>query len=375
VLLVRGTDYTATTGTSVVLASGALVSDTLLVVAYGTFTVANAYTQTQSDARYPLNTSSLFAGKNKLINADFGVWQRGTTTTTNYGFVSDRWQYYNAGAGAVSTMSQQAFTPGNTIAGYEPQFFLRMNQTTAGTGSTQNTLWQQIEDVRTFAGQTVTFSFWAKAASGTPSVTPQLIQYPGTGGSAAIVLNGTAIPITTSWVRYSQVISVPSLSGKTIGTSNSLSIGIVYPFNVVQTIDTWGVQLEAGTVATAFQTATGTIQGELAACQRYYWRAGTVNLNVPFSMIATRSTTAARTTVPFPVFMRVPPTSIDYSTLAIFDSFSVLTVTALTSANGAATIGTNAIDLELTFSGSSAGRPGFLFTANGSGYLGFSAEL
>jgi len=52
VLLVRATDYTATTGTSVVLASGAVVSDTLLVVAYGTFLTVDAYTIAQSDALF-----------------------------------------------------------------------------------------------------------------------------------------------------------------------------------------------------------------------------------------------------------------------------------------------------------------------------------
>ena len=50
VLLVRGSDYTATNGTSVVLASGAVLNDVLLIVAYGTFNVANTYTQAQTDA-------------------------------------------------------------------------------------------------------------------------------------------------------------------------------------------------------------------------------------------------------------------------------------------------------------------------------------
>jgi hypothetical protein len=50
VLLVRTTDYTASNGTSVVLASAATASDVLNVVAYGAFNVADTYTIAQVDA-------------------------------------------------------------------------------------------------------------------------------------------------------------------------------------------------------------------------------------------------------------------------------------------------------------------------------------
>jgi hypothetical protein len=80
--------------------------------------------------------------------------------------------------------------------------------------------------------------------------------------------------VTTAWQRFTHTISIPSTSGKTIGNASALYIffytdGLGVIANS-QTIDLWGVQIEAGSVATAFQTATGTIQGELAACQRYY---------------------------------------------------------------------------------------------------------
>lgn len=45
-------DFTATNGTSVVLASGANVGDTVDVIAYGTVSVANTYTQAQADALF-----------------------------------------------------------------------------------------------------------------------------------------------------------------------------------------------------------------------------------------------------------------------------------------------------------------------------------
>lgn len=55
-------DFTATNGTSIVLASGATVGDTLDVVAYGTQTIANVYTQSQSDARYLQLTGGTLSG-------------------------------------------------------------------------------------------------------------------------------------------------------------------------------------------------------------------------------------------------------------------------------------------------------------------------
>jgi len=47
-----GDDYTATSGTSVVLVSAAALSDEVCIYAFSSFNVANTYTQAQSDARY-----------------------------------------------------------------------------------------------------------------------------------------------------------------------------------------------------------------------------------------------------------------------------------------------------------------------------------
>jgi hypothetical protein len=50
VVLRPGDDYTASTGTSIVLASGALVGDELMVFAFASFVVANTYTKAEVDA-------------------------------------------------------------------------------------------------------------------------------------------------------------------------------------------------------------------------------------------------------------------------------------------------------------------------------------
>jgi hypothetical protein len=67
---------------------------------------------------------------------------------------------------------------------------------------------------------------------------------------------------------------MPSVSGKTFGTNNNsfiqLKIGQYTTTATNTSIDLWGVQWEAGNVATPFTTASGSIGGELALCQRYY---------------------------------------------------------------------------------------------------------
>ena len=61
VLLKAGTDYTATTGTSVVLVQAASLNDVVEMIVYDTFTVADSYTKNEADTRYP------FKGNNSII--------------------------------------------------------------------------------------------------------------------------------------------------------------------------------------------------------------------------------------------------------------------------------------------------------------------
>jgi hypothetical protein len=281
----------------------------------------------QTDLTAYSTTAQTTAGfRNAIINGGFDIWQRGTATVSaNGSYPADRWLLQVDGSGATRAVGQQTFTPGNAIAGYEPAYFLRYNQSVAGSGATFNILDQRIEDVRTYAGQVVTVSFWAKA-SATTTIDSSIQQVFGSGGSSEISgLSSGNITLTTSWVRYSYTGTLASISGKTIGTNSFAAFRINFPRNATFVVDIWGVQIEKGSIATPFeQRPIGT---ELALCQRYYYKSP----YIVSPYILFNSGNVMSGTYQFPVTMRVAPPSITY-----YDGANTVSRISIANAGGTA---------------------------------------
>ena len=320
------------------------------------------------------------AGKNKIINGDFGIWQRGTSFVAN-GYGADRFAGQVAGTASTYTYSRQTFTPGAApVAGYAGTYFARLAAT--GTDATTRLeIYQGIEDVRTFAGQTVTVSFWVKGDSArTGTITPYQIF--GSGGSASVQWAVSTFAVTTGWTRVSSTFSVPSVSGKTIGTSSQLLWYIGYAgTNATSSpvFDIWGVQIEYGSKATPFQTASGgSPQAELAMCQRYYYRQTAGGAYSNFGLGVAYNTTQAYIYIIPPVTMRVLPTNIEYSSLAGMASpgAAISAITALTIANQGTSVTQTTLVATVTAATFVNASPAQLVAANApAGYIGLTAEL
>jgi len=78
VKLLVGTDFTATNGTSITLASGASVNDVVDIVAYGTFVLADHYTKTASDARYVEVAGDTMTGNLSFGDNDKAIFGAGS---------------------------------------------------------------------------------------------------------------------------------------------------------------------------------------------------------------------------------------------------------------------------------------------------------
>lgn len=309
------------------------------------------------------------AGKNKIINGDFGVWQRGTSFSSVFNVVtSDRWFVgYDTGS-PTQTISRQNFTAGAApVAGYENPFYFDWSVATPSTMTTRY-LWTKIEDVRTFAGNTVTLSFWAKAASAT-TITSYLVQNFGSGGSGSVNSASQNNSLTTAWTRFTHTISVASISGKTVGTSSYLEADLQINSGSVQ-VSLFGVQLEYGSKATPFETATGTLQGERSACERYYQRWDIANFSKIGTGVFFSSTAVFGCNVPPKVTFRATPTLAIAGCVA-FDGVSSYAATLSTNLSTATQIA-----FDLAVSGATALRVAMIGGNNTSNaYFEASAEL
>jgi len=320
------------------------------------------------------STNYLMAGKNVLINGNFDIWQRGTSFSAQPLYTADRWYNYQS---ANITVSRQSTNPPSGS-----QYVLRQ---TATAGGGYLSLHQYIEtaNVATLWGKTVTFSIKLRRSATFDATMFVDIAKTGTvdGGAGA-----TWVQIATTSIGASSITSGTSSSDWTTlsvtaeipadGTANGLYVRLGYLTNPANGsyIESAQAQLEVGSVVTPFSRAGGTIQGELAACQRYYcrWTGGAAYH--PYGLGFATSTTAGAIIVNSPVAMRVAPTTIDYSTIYLEDYASASSTAGTVSAFNAGPLVTK---LNFTgLSGMTAGRGIYIYSNNdANGYLAFSAEL
>lgn len=323
------------------------------------------------------------AGKNSVINGGQDFWQRGTsfTTTAAYTYCSDRWYYSTTSGG--KTVSRQI--TGDTTNLPTLQYCIRLARNTGQTDTTPYTLHTALETASSIplAGQTVTFSFYARKGANYSGTTVATYINTGTGTDQAASgqnagtwtgfaspLNGSTFTPTTTWTRYSFTATIGATATQVgFGFLTSAFSGTA---GAADYLEFTGLQLELGSTATTFSRAGGTIQGELAACQRYYYRdaPGVVSVYLSGTGLA-----VATNTITFafknPVSMRIPSPSIDYAELRAYDGVTSLSL----SSPGTANQSTNYSYANFAVTGSTLYRGYYLLAGTSSAYVGFTAEL
>ena len=222
-------------------------------------------------------------------------------------------------------------------------------------------------------------SFWARAGANYSPASSSLAAYvwSGTGTDQNILTSYTGLTgvasqsciLTTSWQKFSFIGTVGS-------TATELAVQFVD--NVAGTagaadyFDITGVQLEIAPQATPFSRAGGSIGGELALCQRYYWQVGN-QYYLYFATGVFSSSTRFLALITMPVQMRTSPS---FSVLNPTNAYVYSTAAFVASAIAADILSPLQCGIALTVSGATAGYSGIMQQNNTSNVtLYFNAEL
>lgn len=275
------------------------------------FDIAQTKTEAEKgQARANINGDILAGFRNKLINGNFSIAQRGSSfTIASNGiiYIADRWTVYNR---TNQTCTVNVWPSANFFAAngdYTP--YMEVSFATAPTTGTVD-ISQPIENIYSLAGKLATFTFFSSSANISAILNTRF----GTQGTASPDENTNISLISQSSggnvSKYTGTVTVPTVSGKTIAGNGHW----VRPTIVLTPRTTGGTYFAKASFVLGDATKESDpfsprhIQEELSLCQRYYQRVSSFEFQAaPTAGQSTRATTL------LPVAMRVTP-SITYLT-------------------------------------------------------------
>lgn len=204
--------------------------------------------------------------RNMILNGGMRVAQRGFSIDVNAlpRYTLDRWQATadsagGSGTGRVSRVglsTVQEDVPGARL-------FMRYEQLAAPTGGS-GYVQTKLEEFASTSGETVTFSFYARAEAPT-QVPVLLIQETANTGTATPT---QTVDLTTSWQRFSVQFTLPSVLGAALGGPPVLVARIGMPTQSGAIVEITHAQLEIGAEASAYTERP--IDFERLLCARYF---------------------------------------------------------------------------------------------------------
>lgn len=297
---------------------------------------------------------------NYIINGAFEINQRGLTSTSTQGqYVADR--FWINFSGATGTCSRVAFAKGELVVdGFgEPSEFIRVQSTVADNNTSLGYIHEGVTD---FSGQTITVSAYARSADATSLA----FELQRTTVGSTVNFGAISFTPTSTWGRYSATFTVPDLTGLTVDGNSQFRLFLVNKNTETFTADWWGVQIEIGSVATPFKRNALSLQGELAACKRYYWRRPFTNAQ-PVCTSAAFNTTILMGELHYSE-MRTVPTILTSGTFASLPNGTAVTL-------GNIIAGTTSARFDATGSGYVANNAYQIRSTSNTSYIDFNAEF
>lgn len=223
--------------------------------------------------------SDLQRARNHLLNSNFDIWQRGTSTTIANGataYQADRWYGKNSlGTNGVLTFSRQAGTTDGS------KYAAQLKITTAPTGSQANgcELYQTLTnfDSMKFYNKTASFSAKIKALGNVTTVGIQFMYKTSEGKVDTTIGSETDVTVNNSTFVTAQKLA--QAMGSSMTTSGVVGIririkgvssGNTYDLNNGFMVEQAQMSLASVMSQSDYRPQYPSFAEELHACQRFY---------------------------------------------------------------------------------------------------------
>lgn len=304
---------------------------------------ANAWKASQNGGAFGVVTSGSTLGRNKLINGNFTIWQRGTASSVPSinTYIADRWyaSIFNIASDRY-TFTQQANSATNSPQTSPAPFTVKCICSTASApNATERFLFTQAIEMRNWfdlIGKPIVLSFWVRAhvaqtyyyriynnfngdlyLGSYTVISPDTWEYKtstftDTDTGSTVAPTESQLSSVSYEVSFTIDCGSSNIDNTKVGTwvtgGSQVCAGTVATHISASTSnDIWfsQVQLEPGSVATSFEGRS--YQQELALCQRYCYvltgKASTYQF-----VGGLDSTSQGEFIVQYPVTMRTSPT-------------------------------------------------------------------
>ena len=260
------------------------ITGVIIAAQYAANSISNTNIQTGAIENY-LNSQSMNLGmRNRIINGNMAINQRGTTSGVTSGYFVDRWTLSGCSTSATLTSSlPTGFNSGISIS--------------ATSGNPIAIQKIEAANCSDLSGRNVTLSFYAKNLSNATTLYASLAYATASDnfGSTTTISEQNLGTLTSDWVRYTY-----TWTNLASGVLNGLALNLLCAGTGTFSMGITGVQLEVGNAPTPFEFRQ--YSTELQLCQRYY------QLCNGFLGTPGASTTIMYTSIQYQVAMRASPT-------------------------------------------------------------------
>lgn len=199
---------------------------------------------------------------NYVINGQFLFFDDASISTlpASETAIADYWYFDKNNTSATDSIDFVDFALGSTTPPLSPKYYLHYACTNVPIGETYKDVYIKIKGVESFQGSPIVLAVEQQGTVPVQVLEFRYLQHFGTGGTPSADVGGSISShnVSLTWSKINDTLTLPTISGKTLGTNNDDYIAFIIrlPVNVTTEIDLTNFQINLGSALLDYEYLT-----------------------------------------------------------------------------------------------------------------------